>query len=358
MLGPAADHHFKATRWYHRLPCWNDGDDGVPPFCRSPWCPLDHRNKVTNDSVLMHKLGNVGFPYFDTHRRAYFGWATLVTLLAILSTVFGCLAFRDALVTRTYWAWAEVDGVEYYVGLRSVIVVNGTSTTASSFSGPDCEGPFCESCADSITGSTLGTLLACGTLVFALLGTMNRMKYKSDCPIQKLLGMVTDLGGCISLTLTLVNFVDLCYVPEEATEVWLGPGLMGYFFAAFSGACRAVLHWVTPLPGQGIGGCRFETPTLGHSWKENRARIVRYERVLLGDIERYEHELEERARVSMIHVAARLKSMVVRRHLKAHAHLSFLSKDAATPFNSAVSVVPAPTAAGTGDEVKERVSLL
>ena len=30
------------------LPCWDEKDDGIPPFCRHPLCPLDHRNKYLN----------------------------------------------------------------------------------------------------------------------------------------------------------------------------------------------------------------------------------------------------------------------------------------------------------------------
>lgn len=27
------------------LPCFDEEDDGIPPFCRHELCPLDHRNK-------------------------------------------------------------------------------------------------------------------------------------------------------------------------------------------------------------------------------------------------------------------------------------------------------------------------
>ena len=38
-------------------------------------------------------------------------------------------------------------------------------------------------------------LVTCVTLLFGLIGAMNRMRFSSDAPIQKGLGMVTDTWG-------------------------------------------------------------------------------------------------------------------------------------------------------------------
>ena len=46
-----------------------DSDDGVPPFCRYSLCPLDPRNYLANNNVVVEYLGSIGFEYFDRHRR-------------------------------------------------------------------------------------------------------------------------------------------------------------------------------------------------------------------------------------------------------------------------------------------------
>jgi hypothetical protein len=50
-----------------------------------------------------------------------------------------------------------------------------------------------EGCRTVAYGTAFGAFTTCATLVFALIGTMNRMRFSSDANIQKALGMVTDL---------------------------------------------------------------------------------------------------------------------------------------------------------------------
>jgi hypothetical protein len=52
----------------------------------------------------------------------------------------------------------------------------------------------------------VGAFLSCFTLVFALLGCINRMRFSSDANVQKTMGMFTDLWGAVSLLYTLFNF--------------------------------------------------------------------------------------------------------------------------------------------------------
>ena len=113
-----------------KLPCFDESDDGVPPFCRDSRCPLDHRNPYLNDSDCCARWGNVGWKYFDRHRKFYMGIATIVTLLSIFITVAGAfsLSTNHFIVERTYWAsaiainkstGAEIESV--YIGLNTVV---------------------------------------------------------------------------------------------------------------------------------------------------------------------------------------------------------------------------------------------
>jgi hypothetical protein len=47
-----------------------------------------------------------------------------------------------------------------------------------------------QTCRDSALGNEVGSFTTCATLLFAAIGVMNRMRFSSDAPIQKLLGMV------------------------------------------------------------------------------------------------------------------------------------------------------------------------
>jgi hypothetical protein len=48
-------------------------------------------------------------------------------------------------------------------------------------------------CRETLSGTAFGAFTTCVTLIFALIGTINRMKFSSDANIQKALGMITDL---------------------------------------------------------------------------------------------------------------------------------------------------------------------
>lgn len=94
------------------LPCFDEEDDGIPPFCRHELCPLDHRNKFLNlgsqdggYADFFVKFGNLGFPYFDKRRGTFMGIATISTIMAIVITTYGCfsLAQDPNIVRWTYW---------------------------------------------------------------------------------------------------------------------------------------------------------------------------------------------------------------------------------------------------------------
>ncbi|KAH8082524.1 endonuclease [Aureococcus anophagefferens] len=123
-----------------------------------------------------------------------------------------------------------------------------------------------ESRADSAAGNQIGALLSCVTLIFALLGTINRMKFSSDANVQKALGLVTDTWGALTLSYTLFNFHANCFddLPSRFQRLDLdyewGPGWICYLFCALSDIIRAAAHWVTPTPGNGSVVCTLSLP--------------------------------------------------------------------------------------------------
>lgn len=126
------------------LPCWDETDDGLPPFCRNPpgtdvaWWKVFHpRNRYTNDNLIMLAFGNVGFGYFDKERKFFMGLAMWSTLLSIAFTVAGCFALSvdSTTVINTNWAYVEQTNDAtgetslIYVGLRSLVYVSQPCTT-------------------------------------------------------------------------------------------------------------------------------------------------------------------------------------------------------------------------------------
>ncbi|KAH8058351.1 endonuclease [Aureococcus anophagefferens] len=269
-------------------PCWDETDNGIPDVClERRWCPFNPDNPVTNDNFVCLVFGNIGFPYFDRRRKVYMGVAMWSTLLAMFVTAFGALSLStDPDVVRTsYWAKLETwnatsrETTHYYLGLRSIVTVydGGDETTdrleidymVGRIPGSRNVDPMreeLESCADSAAGNQIGALLSCVTLIFALLGTINRMKFSSDANVQKALGLVTDTWGALTLSYTLFNFHANCFddLPNRFLHLDLdyewGPGWICYLFCALSGCIRAAAHWVTPTPGNGAGACTFSLP--------------------------------------------------------------------------------------------------
>lgn len=293
------------------LPCWDEADDGVPDFpcftCKTTegeppiawWKVFNHENRYTNDNLIMIIFGNVGFTYFDKHRKFYMGLAMWSTLLSIAFTIAGACAVStdNQTVMDTHWAWIRVKNATsgdisiLFLGLRSLvykhdpcdvdsctnsgliyddIIDRSTDYLAEKGISNDFIANGLNTCIADAVEISWGNVLTCVTLVFALLGTINRMKFSSDANIQKALGMITDLCGFISLTSTLLTYRDYCVVDIPSTwtdkwdnkiktEIWLGPGYACYLVCLFGSFMRAVMHWLTPLPGRGAG-CRLKLP--------------------------------------------------------------------------------------------------
>jgi hypothetical protein len=274
------------------LPCWDETDDGVPPFCRGPapvpfWKVFNPLNRFTNDNLIMISFGNVGFKYFDKNRKYWMGAAMWSTLISIGFTVAGCFALSTnmQIIKNTNWVSVSAknttsgDQFLVHIGLRALVYTHepcnvfhctrdvyeygSVGTWPNAFVGPGLSA-----CRDVAFGTAFGAFTTCATLLFALMGTMNRMRFSSDANIQKMLGMITDFCGFMSLTGTLWNLGDNCYNNidrnfrgEIEAEVWLGPGYWCYIVCLFGAFMRATFHWLTPMPKRGAG-C---VPTLPQS---------------------------------------------------------------------------------------------
>ncbi|KAH8073657.1 endonuclease [Aureococcus anophagefferens] len=269
-------------------PCWDETDNGIPDVClERKWCPFNPDNPVTNDNFVCLVFGNIGFPYFDRRRKVYMGVAMWSTLLAMFVTAFGALSLStDPDVVRTsYWAKLETwnatsrETTHYYLGLRSIVTVydGGDETTdrleidymvgriPGSRNVDPMREELLESCADSAAGNQIGALLSCVTLIFALLGTINRMKFSSDANVQKALGLVTDTWGALTLSYTLFNFHANCFddLPNRFLHLDLdyewGPGWICYLFCALSGLPMEILKL---LDADGDGEITWEDQKL------------------------------------------------------------------------------------------------
>lgn len=266
------------------LPCWDETDDGIPPPCTgnpSWWKIFNKKNKLLNHSLLGYKFGNVGFPHMDIKRKTWMGLAMWCTLLTMVVTAFGCFALStsESVVRTTYWARlrlvneADDSSMEAFIGLRSMLVVTQSGATMTSetvlFNDDETYGGFpngligeqVENCDGSARNYAIGAFITSFTLIFGLQGTIARMKFSADAPIQKVLGCLADSFGVFSLLATLLDFFFSCYsdMPSEdgkwvVAQKALGPGWFSFLFCALTGALRAIIHWLTPVPGFGADG--------------------------------------------------------------------------------------------------------
>jgi len=264
-----------------QLSCFPENDDGVPPPCKPKYCPLSHDHPILNSIWMRNSIGRIGFTHFDTYRKFYHGLASWISIIALGMTIYGCcsLSTNDSVVRRTYWA--AVDGRNFtstgsagsmYVGLRTFIYsdctfVPGTEAypvkcheQSISYSSEQCtSGPLssaCEACSSVATSIWFAAVTNVFGLVLATNGAQVRMRRKADVPAQKLLGMVTDLMGAVTLAGSLLQFHTKCFANMQSTldshggsftRIWSGPGFICYATCAFAALIRAVVHWLTPI---------------------------------------------------------------------------------------------------------------
>jgi hypothetical protein len=119
----------------------------------------------------------------------------------------------------------------------------------------------CNSCANITEALWFTAFMACASLILSLLGAQTRVRKKADVPVQKLLGMFAEVNGVFTLSLAISLFESGCFkhlrhifrFNDLTSSFWLGPGYYCYIFCIISGGVRAVVHWLTPLPGKGKG---------------------------------------------------------------------------------------------------------
>jgi hypothetical protein len=166
---------------------------------------------------------------FDKRRKTFMGIAMWSTVISIIFTTYGTMAFstNSSILRSTYWAYVGVTNTtdqrtyKVYLGLSAMVLdeepcnVFGCESRTYYYSDKSSwpnEYLFEEfaGCREFAYGESYGTLLTCFTLIFALIGCANRMRFRSDFHIQKGLGMVTDLLGFINLLIMLTKFGDSC----------------------------------------------------------------------------------------------------------------------------------------------------
>ena len=260
--------------WVKYMHFCSEDDDGVPFFCNNRYCPLDHRNKLTNDNSIVRYIGPFGYEYFDVNRRFYLGLASIFTIFAMFLTIWGCFALstNSSIVQRTYWAAGtgiNSTSQEYfsmYVGLRSLEYVNcvfvpGYNSYPSNcalqtiaYSSSECiSGPVaeaCTACSNSASAMWATAFMSCASMILSLAGAQTRMRNKADVPVQKLLGMFSELWGALSLAVALFIFQDKCFhqlhttfnAKVLTTTFWVGPGLYCYAVCCISGIVLCVIY--------------------------------------------------------------------------------------------------------------------
>lgn len=119
------------------------------------------------------------------------------------------------------------DGARAFLGLCAVVTVHDGRTTRDKWDHSYWVGAIkrrgqespvqrlqddvLDGCRASMEGIQIGAFLGCVTLIFGLVGTVNRMRFSSDANVQKGLGLVTDTWGALALTYTVLNFAKQCY---------------------------------------------------------------------------------------------------------------------------------------------------
>ena len=258
---------------------FNDDDNGVPPGCGHRFCPL-HLDFFINHLSLAKGFGRCGFAFFDIHRRFWFGFVSWVTVFAFILSIWGCLALTTnvTVVQRSYWIGAHVtdntNNVHYsmYVGLRSFEYVDcsfvpgyetyGSGCTRSSilFTDDACNnGPMAEACqACESAAKTMWTtaFFGCTGLILSWLGTQTRIRPIADSPVQKLMGVFSELMGILSTSVAMFTFNNTCKINlQKAIEdsnfsghYNLGPGYICFILVTCSAIARFAVNSLVPLP--------------------------------------------------------------------------------------------------------------
>ncbi|GMH63811.1 hypothetical protein TrLO_g588 [Triparma laevis f. longispina] len=177
-------------------------------------------------------------------------------------------------------------------------------------------------CAYSCAATIFTAVSSCAPMIFAMVGALNRMNKHSDAPQQKMLGAITDTIGAVTLCLALLSFERGCFDDMkrekvnfqyekwgekenlEFERIWWGRGSAYWIFwiFCFTGSClRALIHWLTPCPGLGLGFFTWRLPT----GEEMSSQLVSTARRAKEKGKRVGHRVRAKVKESVIQPAGR-----------------------------------------------------
>lgn len=258
---------------------------GVSWFCMYPLCPNSPKNKFFHSHYWFKYFGNVGFHFLDKHRNIFFGLASFVSLAGVALLVFGAtaLAMDKTTVVNTHWAKVSATNVtsklnfKVYVGLQALVYEKclppPTGCKSSIIDYSDTElcnsgglfGTVCSTCSAAASKEASSVAFSAITKGIAIFSMQKRMYGYADSPSLKLIGILSELAGAISLGSGLGYFNAACLagVGQEFTSAKIpalkdikisgGYGYWAFLAGLLASLVRGLLHLLTPLPRKGKG---------------------------------------------------------------------------------------------------------
>lgn len=119
-------------------------------------------------------------------------------------------------------------------------------------------------CKTQAISNRFNVVVSTVTLIFTLIGCLNRIRKNADSNFQKLLASLPDTIGLVTLGVTLEVYHNSCLLntPTEPVDgldyhYYVGPGFVGLFVCWCSACVRVFVNWITPVPGGGEGMCHL-----------------------------------------------------------------------------------------------------
>ena len=265
---------------------------GVSFFCQPAFMPHSHKNYFFHSVFFYESLGEIGYHFLDYHRNFFFGFATILSMLGVITLLIGAVALvPDATVVKnTYWSttsyYNKTAGVDMSVsvGLQALVyakcqkkpgrrlldneadgvnafdydLISDVPTSlryermlASGPPGTECEdvllrfdnnagckatGIFdsvCQTCGDIATSIDTGVFFSAFGKFVGLFSMQKRMYGYADSPSLKFIGMCTELVGFISMVVTLLKFDRSCTM--AMSQQFTGKNYPGYKFTTRPG---------------------------------------------------------------------------------------------------------------------------
>ena len=238
-------------------------------------------------------IGELGFHYFDVHRNAIFGFTSILTIISTALFLYGVSAFSTSEVIVESCNWAKLStynatsNTRYSLkfGLNAMVINSCNGTTIDNFSkcqgqllkynDPQCSkegfiGDFCTFCGNAASAEATGAAFTAVSKLFSLLGMQRRMYTSADSPSFKMLAILLEIVGAISLLVSLMEFEYACVLrginnltdPSKIyssqlsdSAVNAGSAFGAYAFGVVAALIRLIVHILVPLPHRGKGIC-------------------------------------------------------------------------------------------------------